>query len=146
MLFTLPGCATQIEKNDVTTADATTVGTTKPKEKTNKESKKEKKRKKLKTTYLGKGKASFYSNKFQNRKTANGERFKQSKLTAAHKKLPFGTRVKVTNIRNGKSVIVRINDRGPFIRGRVIDLSRAAFKKIGNTRSGVIRVKLEIVK
>jgi len=162
LLFAFSGCATQIEKEDVSTTDATTVGTTKPKEKTNKESKEKtnkkskekankkqknsKKKKKIKTAYLGKGKASFYSNKFRNRRTASGERFKQSKLTAAHRKLPFGTKVKVTNIKNGKSVIVRINDRGPFIRGRVIDLSRSAFKKIGHTRSGVIRVKLEIVK
>jgi rare lipoprotein A len=91
------------------------------------------------------GKASFYAMKFQSRKTASGERFDQSANTAAHKKLPFGTKVKVTNVKNGKSVIVRINDRGPFVRGRIIDLSRSAFSSIGNTSAGVIDVKIEVV-
>ncbi|PSU30834.1 septal ring lytic transglycosylase RlpA family protein [Photobacterium aquimaris] len=92
------------------------------------------------------GKASFYANMFQGRKTANGQIFDQGKLTAAHRTLPFGTRVKVTNISNNKSVIVTVNDRGPFIRGRMIDLSSSAFKAIGNTRSGVLNVKMEILK
>ncbi|SMY33607.1 RlpA-like protein precursor [Photobacterium malacitanum] len=92
------------------------------------------------------GKASFYANMFQGRKTANGQIFDQGKLTAAHRTLPFGTRVKVTNVSNNKSVIVTINDRGPFIRGRMIDLSSSAFKAIGNTRSGVLNVKMEILK
>jgi len=83
--------------------------------------------------------------KFQSRPTASGERFDQSAYTAAHRKLPFGTKVKVTNVRTGKSVIVRINDRGPFVKGRIIDLSRSAFSKIGDTRAGVIDVKLEVV-
>lgn len=91
------------------------------------------------------GKASFYAIKFQSRKTASGERFDQSANTAAHKKLPFGTKVKVTNVKNGKSVIVRINDRGPFVRGRIIDLSRSAFSSIGNTSAGVIDVMIEVV-
>jgi len=95
--------------------------------------------------YKETGKASFYADKYQSRKTANGERFDQSALTAAHKKLPFDTNVKVTNIENGKSIVVRINDRGPFIRGRVIDLSRSAFSKIGDTSAGVINVKIETV-
>jgi peptidoglycan lytic transglycosylase len=95
--------------------------------------------------YKETGKASFYAMKFQSRKTASGEIFDQSASTAAHKKLPFGTKVKITNVRNGKSVIVRINDRGPFVRGRIIDLSRSAFSKIGNTRAGVIDVKLKVV-
>ncbi len=97
------------------------------------------------TGYKETGKASFYAAKFQSRKTASGERFDQSANTAAHKKLPFGTKVKVTNVKNGKSVIVRINDRGPFIRGRIIDLSRSAFSSIGNTSTGVINVKIEVV-
>jgi rare lipoprotein A len=97
------------------------------------------------TGYTQTGKASFYADKFQSRKTASGERFDQSAYTAAHKKLPFGTRVRVTNIENGKSVIVRINDRGPFVRGRIIDLSRSAFNRIGNTRDGVIKVKIVVV-
>lgn len=95
--------------------------------------------------YKESGKASFYAMKFQSRKTASGEIFDQSAYTAAHKSLPFGTIVKVTNVRNDKSVIVRINDRGPFVRGRIIDLSRSAFSKIGNTSAGVIDVKLEVV-
>jgi len=98
-----------------------------------------------KTDYKGTGKASFYAMRFQSRKTASGERFDQSANTAAHKKLPFGTKVKVTNVKNGKSVIVRINDRGPFVRGRIIDLSRSAFSRIGNTSAGVIDVKIKVV-
>jgi rare lipoprotein A len=97
------------------------------------------------TGYKEAGKASFYAIKFQSGKTSSGEIFDQSAYTAAHKKLPFGTKVKVTNVRNGKSVIVRINDRGPFVRGRIIDLSRSAFSKIGNTSAGVLDVKLEVV-
>ena len=92
------------------------------------------------------GKASYYANMFQGRKTANGQIFDQGKLTAAHRTLPFGTKVKVTNVNNHKSVIVTVNDRGPFVRGRMIDLSRSAFRVIGNTRSGVLNVKMEIIK
>lgn len=92
------------------------------------------------------GMASYYGKKFHGRRTANGETFNNNALTAAHKTLPFGTKVKVTHLRNRKSVVVRINDRGPFIRGRVIDLSVAAAKKIGLTRTGVARVKLELIK
>ncbi|OEY67611.1 septal ring lytic transglycosylase RlpA family protein [Marinobacter sp. X15-166B] len=96
--------------------------------------------------YTETGLASYYAMKFQGRQTANGERFNQSASTAAHKTLPFGTRVKVTNSRNGKSVVVRINDRGPFVRGRVIDLSRSAFERIGNLDTGVIPVKVEVIR
>ena len=92
------------------------------------------------------GKASFYAMKYQFRKTASGERFNQFSSTAAHKKLPFGTKVKVTNIKNKESVVVKINDRGPFINGRIIDLTRSAFSSIGNTDSGVIDVKIEVIK
>ncbi len=92
------------------------------------------------------GKASYYANMFQGRKTANGQRFDQGKFTAAHRTLAFGTKVKVTNMSNNKSVIVTVNDRGPFVRGRMIDLSSSAFKAIGNTRSGVLKVKMEILK
>lgn len=91
------------------------------------------------------GKASYYAMKYQNRKTASGERFNQWSKTAAHKKLPFGTMVKVTNIKNGKSVVVRINDRGPFVKGRIIDLSRSAFSNIGDIDSGILRVKIEVI-
>ena len=76
------------------------------------------------------GMASWYGGKFHGRTTASGERYNMNALTAAHKTLPFGTKVKVTNKKNGKSVVVKINDRGPFIKGRVIDLSRAAHQKI----------------
>lgn len=93
--------------------------------------------------HIGSGKASYYGNKHHNKRTANGERFNQRALTAAHRSLPFGSKVKVTNTHNGKSVIVRVNDRGPFVRGRIIDLSKAAFEQIGSTRSGIIQVRLE---
>jgi len=83
--------------------------------------------------------------KYQYRKTASGETFNQLAKTAAHKKLPFGTRVKVTNTKNGRSIVVKINDRGPFVKGRIIDLSKSAFKKIGNTKLGVINVKIEVI-
>ncbi|WP_068267526.1 septal ring lytic transglycosylase RlpA family protein [Caviibacter abscessus] len=92
------------------------------------------------------GKASFYGEKWNGRKTSNGEIFDTKLLTAAHKTLPFGTLVKVTNESNGKSVIVRINDRGPFIKGRVIDLTKAAFSAIDSVQKGVTKVKLEIIK
>jgi len=95
---------------------------------------------------LGTGVASYYGRRFHGRLTANGERFNMNAMTAAHKTLKFGTRVRVTNPRNGRSVTVRINDRGPFIRGRTIDLSRAAAQKIGMIGSGHARVKLEIVR
>ena len=91
------------------------------------------------------GKASYYATKFQGRKTASGERFNQASKTAAHKSLPFGTKVKVTNVKNGRSVVVRVNDRGPFVKGRIIDLSQAAFSSIGNLSSGVIKVEIEVV-
>lgn len=91
------------------------------------------------------GLASYYADKYQGRKTANGEIFDTAKLTAAHKTLPFGTRVRVTNLDNGKSVDVRINDRGPYVAGRVIDLSPAAARKLDMLRAGVVRVKLDIL-
>lgn len=93
--------------------------------------------------HIGAGKASYYGNKHHNKRTASGERFNQRALTAAHRSLPFGSKVKVINPRNGKSVIVRVNDRGPFVRGRIIDLSKAAFEQIASTDSGVVRVRLE---
>lgn len=91
------------------------------------------------------GKASFYADKHQGRKTANGEIYSQQKMTAAHKKLPFGTQVKVTNLNNGKSTVVRINDRGPFVRGRIIDLSKAAFSRLAPLSAGIISVKIDVV-
>jgi rare lipoprotein A len=91
------------------------------------------------------GIASFYGKKFHGRNTANGEVFNNNALTAAHLTLPFGSKVKVTCLRNGKSVIVRINDRGPHVRGRMIDLSYAAAKKIGLVKLGTAKVKLEVL-
>jgi len=92
-----------------------------------------------------KGQASWYGKKFHGKKTASGERFNMYGYTAAHKTLPFGTKVRVTNLDNGKKVVVRINDRGPFVKGRVIDLSYAAAKKIGMLKKGVVPVKVEVV-
>jgi len=83
--------------------------------------------------------------KFQNRKTANGERFDNYLMTAAHKSLPFGTKVKVENLNNGKTVMVRINDRGPYVKGRIIDLSRAAFAKIEKIDKGITKVNIRVV-
>lgn len=89
--------------------------------------------------------ASFYHDKFNGRKTASGEIFSNRKLTAAHRTLPFGTIVEVTNLRTGKSIEVRINDRGPFHSSRALDLSKAAFDSIGNTAKGTMPVEYEIV-
>ncbi|MDX6765187.1 MAG: septal ring lytic transglycosylase RlpA family protein [Candidatus Methylacidiphilales bacterium] len=89
--------------------------------------------------------ASWYGGRAHGGPTASGEKFNQYALTAAHKTLPFHSRVRVTNLANGKSVIVRINDRGPFIRGREIDISYAAAKKIGMLNQGVTRVKIEML-
>ena len=97
------------------------------------------------TGYSESGTASYYAMKFHNRKTASGERFDNYSMTAAHKTLPFGTKVKVTNIRNGKSVKVTINDRGPFVKGRIIDLTRAAFAKIEKVDKGITKVKILVV-
>ena len=90
----------------------------------------------------GCGRASWYA---LYSKTASGERMNPAQLTAAHRSLRFGTKLRVTNSRNGKSVIVRINDRGPFIRGRVLDLSKAAANQIGMIRSGHAKVCYEVV-
>ena len=91
------------------------------------------------------GKASWYGPKFHGRLTANGEIFNSYGLTAAHRSLPFGTKVRVTNLRNGRSVIVRINDRGPFIKGRIIDLSAGAAQKLNMVGNGVANVQIDIL-
>ncbi len=98
-----------------------------------------------KATFLNSGVASYYGPGFHGRRTANGERFDMHAMTAAHRTLPFGTLVKVTNLSNGKSAIVRVNDRGPYVGKRVIDLSVAAAKQIGSTGSGTARVSLEVM-
>ena len=91
------------------------------------------------------GGASWYGPGFHGNLSASGERFNQYAMTAAHKTLPFGTKVRVTNLNNGRSAIVRINDRGPFIRGRVIDVSAAAARVLGMINSGVAPVKVEVI-
>lgn len=91
------------------------------------------------------GVASYYADTYVDRHTASGELYQSSEMTAAHRTLPFGTLVQVTNIKNGRSVVVRVNDRGPFVRGRIIDLSRAAFDRIGNTSQGLLKVRIEVV-
>lgn len=93
-----------------------------------------------------KGKATYYSKKFHGRKTTSNEKFSIYKYTGAHRTLKFGTLVKVTNVDNGKSVIVRINDRGPFTKGKIIDLSPVAFEELANLNKGILNVKIEIVK
>lgn len=92
------------------------------------------------------GTASFYGAKFHGRKTASGEIFDMNKLTAAHRTLPFGTICRVTNLLNKKSVIVRINDRGPFVPGRLLDLSRGAAQALDAIPQGIIRVKVEVLR
>lgn len=91
------------------------------------------------------GMASWYGPGFNGRRSANGEKYNQNNLTAAHRSLPFGTKVRVTNVRNGRSVVVRITDRGPHIRGRIIDLSAAAARIVGVMQSGVAPVRLEVL-
>jgi len=91
------------------------------------------------------GVASYYDDKFEGRMTANGEIFNQFELTAAHNTLPFGTIVEVTNLKTGKKVHVRINDRGPFAEGRIIDLSKSAAAEIGMLEDGIAEVEIEII-
>ena len=92
------------------------------------------------------GLASWYGQRFQDHLTASGVPFNKYELTAAHNTLPLGVRVRVTNLRNGRSVVVKINDRGPKIRGRIIDLSRAAARRIGFVRRGITPVKITVPK
>ena len=94
-------------------------------------------------TFPSTGKASFYHDKFQGRETSNGEEYNQNDFTAAHKTLPFNTIVHVTNKQNNRSVVVRINDRGPFKKSRIIDLTRAAAKKLDMIPFGVVPVKIQ---
>jgi rare lipoprotein A len=91
------------------------------------------------------GFASYYGSRFHGARTASGERYDEKALTAAHRTLPFGTKVQVTNLANGRSVVVTITDRGPFTKGRVIDVSRRAARKLDFLRDGTTRVRLEVV-
>lgn len=97
------------------------------------------------TEHLGTGVASFYGKRFAGRPTASGESFDPQLLTAAHRTLPFGSRLRVTNPKNGKSVVVRINDRGPFSKGRHLDLSRSAAEQIGIVNAGHGSVEMELL-
>lgn len=91
------------------------------------------------------GLASYYGSYHDGLRTASGERFDMREMTAAHRTLPFGTHVRVTNLRNGRAVVVRITDRGPYVRGRVLDVSYAAARRLGLVRSGTARVSMEII-
>ena len=93
--------------------------------------------------YRAEGQASYYGARHHGNKTASGERFDQHALTAAHRSLPFGSRVQVTNLRNDKTVVVRINDRGPYAKKRIIDLSQKAAEELDMLRDGVIPVRVE---
>jgi len=91
------------------------------------------------------GIASYYHDSLHGNRTASGQIYDKSKMSAAHKSLPLGSRVRVTDTRTGKSIVVRVNDRGPFIKGRVIDLSRRAAQKLGIIRRGITPVKVEVL-
>ena len=95
------------------------------------------------STDIQKGEASWYGSKYHGRPTSSGEPYNKNEMTAAHKTLPFGTKVNVINLKHGKSVKVRINDRGPFIPGRIIDLSRKAARRIDMINDGVGNVKIK---
>lgn len=99
----------------------------------------------LEVTFTSQGQASFYAKRFHGRRTASGESHDASALTAAHRSLPFGTWVQVQSLYSGRSVSVRINDRGPFARGRIIDLSRAAADVLGMLRTGTHEVKVQVL-
>lgn len=98
------------------------------------------------TVSVERGIASYYYGRWIGRKTANGEIYRASDVTAAHKTLPFNTMVRVTNLRNNKSVILRINNRGPFIKGRIIDLSLEAARRIQMTEAGIVPVTVEVLR
>jgi len=91
------------------------------------------------------GVISYYADDFDGKKTANGEKFDMDAMTAAHRAFPFGTRLRVTNLDNGRSVVVRVNDRGPFAKGRILDVSRAAARKLEMTGKGTARARVEVV-
>lgn len=95
--------------------------------------------------YTQEGKASYYADKHQFEKTASGERYNHDLKTAAHRTIPFGSKIEVTNINNGRSVVAVVNDRGPFINGRIVDLSKSAFSSIGNTSAGLLNVEIEVI-
>ena len=99
----------------------------------------------VKQGYTQKGVASYYHDSLHGRKTASGEVYNKRILSAAHKSLPLGTKVRVTKASSGKSIVVKINDRGPFVKGRIIDLSRRAARRLGIIGSGVAKVEVEVL-
>jgi rare lipoprotein A len=92
-----------------------------------------------------KGMASYYHDSLHGRKTASGQRYNKNRLSAAHRTLPLGTKLRVTDTRTGRSIVVKVNDRGPFARGRIIDLSREAAQELGMVKNGVAKVELKVV-
>ena len=99
-----------------------------------------------KNAFTESGQGSYYADKFNGRPTASGEKYRPGRMTAAHNSLPFGTRVKVTNVRNGHSVKVTVNDRGPHVKGRIVDVSGKAAHKLGLVQAGVAPVQLKVIK
>jgi rare lipoprotein A len=99
-----------------------------------------------KSTFSQSGQGSYYADKFAGRPTASGAPYRPGKLTAAHNTLPFGTKIRVTNTRTGRSVKVVVNDRGPHVKGRIVDVSKKAARKIGLTQAGVAPVQLKVVR
>lgn len=95
------------------------------------------------TNYKASGIASFYAEQHHGKKTANGEKFNMYEMTAAHRTLPFGSKIKVTNLKNGKTVVLRVNDRGPYAKGRVLDVSKGAAIQLGMIKSGTASVSIE---
>ncbi|GAB3575711.1 septal ring lytic transglycosylase RlpA family protein [Hymenobacter daeguensis] len=99
-----------------------------------------------KNAFTQSGQGSYYADKFNGRPTTSGEIYRSGKMTAAHNTLPFGTRIKVTNVRNGKSVKVTVNDRGPHVKGRIVDVSGKAARKLDLVDAGVVPVQLKVIK
>ena len=99
-----------------------------------------------KSSFTQAGQGSYYADKFVGRATASGVPYRPGRLTAAHNTLPFGTRIKVTNVRTGRSVKVVVNDRGPHVKGRIVDVSRRAARKLGMVQAGVAPVRLKVVR
>ncbi len=99
-----------------------------------------------KSTFSQSGQGSYYADKFAGKRTASGTPYRPGKRTAAHNTLPFGTKIKVTNVKTGRSVKVTVNDRGPHVKGRIVDLSKKAAKKIGLVEAGVAPVQLKVVR
>jgi rare lipoprotein A len=95
--------------------------------------------------YTEQGQASFYADRHQFKKTASGALYNHNLETAAHRKIPFGSKIEVTNVTNGKSVVVVVNDRGPFVKGRIVDLSKSAFSSIGSTSAGLLKVEIKVI-